>query len=69
VAIDASKLRHGRYFREHFAQAGIDLMQIICKSHACTSRETTRAGVTTPEQVREREAVTNPWLDLSAKPG
>jgi hypothetical protein len=33
VAIDASKLRHGRvrgrYFRENFAQAGIDLMQII----------------------------------------
>jgi hypothetical protein len=33
VAIDASKLRHGRvrgrYFRENFAQAGIDLTQII----------------------------------------
>jgi hypothetical protein len=33
VAIDASKLRHGRvrgrYFRENFAQAGIDLSQII----------------------------------------
>jgi two-component sensor histidine kinase len=33
VAIDASKLRHGRvrgrYFRENFAQAGIDLAQII----------------------------------------
>jgi hypothetical protein len=33
VAIDASMLRHGRvrgrYFRENFAQAGIDLMQII----------------------------------------
>ena len=33
VAIDASKLRHGRvrgrYFRENFAQAGIDLVQII----------------------------------------
>src|SRR6266571_172860 len=34
VAIDASKLRHGRvrgrYFRENFAQAGIDLItQII----------------------------------------
>ena len=33
MAIDASKLRHGRvrgrYFRENFAQAGIDLSQII----------------------------------------
>ena len=33
MAIDASKLRHGRvrgrYFRENFAQAGIDLTQII----------------------------------------
>src|SRR5205823_7442380 len=33
VAIDVSKLRHGRvrgrYFRENFAQAGIDLSQII----------------------------------------
>ena len=33
MAIDASKLRHGRvrgrYFRENFAQAGIDLAQII----------------------------------------
>jgi hypothetical protein len=33
VAIDASKLRHGRvrgrYFRENFAQAGIELAQII----------------------------------------
>jgi hypothetical protein len=33
VAIDTSKLRHGRvrgpYFRENFAQAGIDLTQII----------------------------------------
>jgi two-component sensor histidine kinase len=33
VAIDASKLRHGRvrgrYFRENSAQAGIDLSQII----------------------------------------
>jgi hypothetical protein len=33
VAIEASKLRHGRvrgrYFRENFAQAGIDLSQII----------------------------------------
>jgi hypothetical protein len=33
VAIDASKLRHGRvrgrYFRENFAQAGFDLSQII----------------------------------------
>jgi hypothetical protein len=33
VAIDASQLRHGRvrgrYFRENFAQAGIDLAQII----------------------------------------
>jgi hypothetical protein len=33
VAIDASKLRHGRvrgrYFRENFAQAGIDLAQIV----------------------------------------
>jgi hypothetical protein len=33
VAIDASKLRHGRvrgrYFRENFAQAGIDLTQVI----------------------------------------
>jgi len=33
VAVDASKLRHGRvrgrYFRENFAQAGIDLAQII----------------------------------------
>src|SRR3954453_71928 len=33
VAIDASKLRHGRvrgrYFRENFAQAGSDLTQII----------------------------------------
>lgn len=33
VAIDVSKLRHGkvrgRYFRENFAQAGIDLTQII----------------------------------------
>jgi hypothetical protein len=33
VALDASKLRHGRvrgrYFRENFAQAGIDLAQII----------------------------------------
>src|SRR2546421_1732262 len=33
VAIDASKLRHGkvrgRYFRENFARAGIDLTQII----------------------------------------
>jgi hypothetical protein len=29
VSIDASTLRHGRYFRENFAQAGIDLTQII----------------------------------------
>ena len=33
MAIDASNLRHGRvrgrYFRENFAQAGIDLTQII----------------------------------------
>ena len=33
MAIDVSKLRHGkvrgRYFRENFAQAGIDLSQII----------------------------------------
>src|SRR5205823_1169885 len=33
VAIDVSKLRHGRvrgrYFRENFAQAGVDLSQII----------------------------------------
>jgi hypothetical protein len=33
VAIDASKLRHGRvrgrYFRENFAQAGVDLTQIV----------------------------------------
>src|SRR3954462_13226556 len=33
VALDASKLRpgrvRGRYFRENFAQAGIDLSQII----------------------------------------
>src|SRR5947199_8616804 len=33
VAIDVSKLRHGRvrgrYFRENFAQAGIDLSQIV----------------------------------------
>lgn len=33
MAIDASQLRHGRvrgrYFRENFAQAGIDLSQII----------------------------------------
>ena len=33
VAIDATKLLHGRvrgrYFRENFAQAGIDLSQII----------------------------------------
>ena len=59
MAIDVSKLRHGRvrgrYFRENFAQAGIDLSQLL--THALRRR--------LPPKLTdaEREAEAKKWYE------